>query len=84
MPRGGSPSGNSDGDGKVVWEYVTGQFMNTRLRNGHTLIGNGSGHNVLEVNSAGEIVWSLSQRELPGIEPLGHHCGGITRSLHDR
>ena len=37
-------------------------------RNGHTLIGNGSGHNVLEVNSAGEIVWSLSQWELPGIE----------------
>jgi hypothetical protein len=42
-------------------------FSAVRLANGNTLIGGGNGHCVLEVNPAKEIVWSVTQRELPGI-----------------
>ena len=38
-----------------------------RLKNGNTLIGGGNNNRVLEVNPKGEIVWSLGQKELPGI-----------------
>ncbi|MFZ4731797.1 MAG: DUF4432 family protein [Pirellulales bacterium] len=38
-----------------------------RLANGNTLIGTGNGHSVLEVTPAKEIVWQLSQTDLPGI-----------------
>jgi hypothetical protein len=38
-----------------------------RLANGNTLIGTGNGHSVLEVTPAKEIVWKLSQTDLPGI-----------------
>ena len=39
-----------------------------RLANGNTLIGTGNGHSVIEVSPAKEIVWKLSQDELPGIQ----------------
>ena len=42
-------------------------FNATRLANGNTLIGTGNGHSVLEVTPAKEIVWKLTQNELPGI-----------------
>lgn len=42
-------------------------FSAVRLPNGNTLIGGGNGHCVLEVNPAKEIVWKITQRELPGI-----------------
>lgn len=42
-------------------------FSAVRLPSGNTLIGTGNGHGVLEVNPKGEIVWQLSQNELPGI-----------------
>jgi hypothetical protein len=42
-------------------------FSAIRLPNGNTLIGAGNGHSVLEVSPAKEIVWSVSQNELPGI-----------------
>ncbi|HET6249053.1 MAG TPA: PQQ-binding-like beta-propeller repeat protein [Tepidisphaeraceae bacterium] len=38
-----------------------------RLPNGNTLIGGGNNNRVLEVNPAGKIVWSIDQKELPGI-----------------
>ena len=39
-----------------------------RLPNGNTLIGGGNSHSVLEVSPAKEIVWQLTQDELPGIQ----------------
>jgi hypothetical protein len=43
-------------------------FSAIRLPNGNTLIGTGNGHSVLEVTSAGKILWSLHQNDLPGIQ----------------
>ena len=71
-----------DRDGKVVWEYnleLTGPETPThrghgtdvysayRLPGGNTLIGGGNNNRVLEVNPAGETVWSLESGEIPGI-----------------
>lgn len=58
-----------DGDGKVVWEYKTGTkvYSAIRLKNGNTLIGMGDGHKVIEVNKEGKTVWSVEEKELPGI-----------------
>ncbi len=42
-------------------------FSASRLSNGNTLIGAGNGHSVLEVTPAKEIVWKVSQKDLPGI-----------------
>jgi hypothetical protein len=42
-------------------------FSATRLPNGHTLIGGGNGHCVLEVDRAGKVVWKIEQNDLPGI-----------------
>ena len=38
-----------------------------RLENGNTLIAAGNGNRVIEVSPAGEILWSIDQKELPGI-----------------
>ena len=71
-----------DRDGKVVWEYsleLTGPETPThrghgtdvysayRLQGGNTLIGGGNNNRVLEVDSGGEIVWSLDSGDIPGI-----------------
>ncbi len=50
-----------DSDGKIVWEYVAGTrvYGAIRLRNGNTLIATGSGHSVLEVTPAKEVVWEI-------------------------
>ncbi|MEW6159743.1 MAG: hypothetical protein AB1813_20120, partial [Verrucomicrobiota bacterium] len=42
-------------------------FSAVRLPNGHTLIGAGNGHAVLEVTPAKQIVWKIEQHDLPGI-----------------
>jgi hypothetical protein len=42
-------------------------FSAIRLPDGNTLIGTGNGHSVLEVTPDAEIVWSVTQNELPGI-----------------
>lgn len=42
-------------------------FSASRLANGHTLIGTGNGHSVLEVDRAGKTLWKISQNDLPGI-----------------
>lgn len=38
-----------------------------RLPNGNTLIGGGNNNRVLEVDREGKVVWSVDQKELPGI-----------------
>lgn len=43
-------------------------FSALRLPNGNTLIGTGNGHSVIEVTPAKEIVWQLSQNDLPGMQ----------------
>jgi outer membrane protein assembly factor BamB len=61
-------------------------FSAVRLPSGNTLIGTGNGHSVLEVTPDHQIVWSLTQDELPGIRlawvttlevlPNGHYVIG--------
>lgn len=43
-------------------------FAALRLKNGNTLLTTGNGHSVLEVTPEKEIVWSLHQNDLPGIQ----------------
>lgn len=43
-------------------------FSAIRLPNGNTLVGTGNGHSILEVTPAGQMIWSLHQNELPGIQ----------------
>lgn len=38
-----------------------------RLKNGNTVIAGGNNNRVMEVNKDGKIVWSIDQKELPGI-----------------
>ncbi len=64
-----------DAKGNVTWEYAVktaggepaAVFSASRLRNGHTLIGCGNGHRVLEVDQGGKIVWSIEENDVPGI-----------------
>lgn len=58
-----------DATGKVVWEYGVGSavYGAERLVSGNTLIGAGSGHKVLEVDPAGKTVWSVNEKEIPGV-----------------
>jgi outer membrane protein assembly factor BamB len=42
-------------------------FGAVRLPSGNTLIAGGNNNRVIEVNPKGEIVWTLDQKELPGI-----------------
>ena len=39
-----------------------------RLASGNTLIACGNGNRVIEVDPSGKTVWSIEQKELPGIE----------------
>nr|MCU0709879.1 PQQ-binding-like beta-propeller repeat protein [Pirellula sp.] len=59
-----------DRAGKVVWEYNVGSklYSAVRLSNGNTLIGTGDGHRVIEVSPGKEIVWEVTERELPGVQ----------------
>lgn len=63
LDLGGRPRSDGhgpEGHGAEVYGAI-------RLKNGNTLIGGGNNNRVLEVNSAGKIVWSIDQKELPGI-----------------
>jgi hypothetical protein len=57
-----------DKKGKLLWEYETPFecYSAVRLINGNTLIGCGDGHVVLEVNKQKEIVWQVTENEIPG------------------
>ena len=58
--RKASPGHGVEGHGTSVYSAV-------RLANGNTLIGGGNNNRVLEVDPAGKTVWSVDQKELPGI-----------------
>jgi hypothetical protein len=55
-----SPGHGTEGHGTEVYGAV-------RLASGNTLIAGGNNNRVIEVTPAGKIVWSLDQKELPGI-----------------
>ncbi|MEZ5385817.1 MAG: PQQ-binding-like beta-propeller repeat protein [Prosthecobacter sp.] len=57
-----------DGDGKILREQkVPGDPHEAiALKNGNWLVTCGDGHQVVEVNPAGETVWSLGENDLPG------------------
>jgi len=54
------------GHGPEAWGNSL--FSALRLGNGNTLIATGNGHGVIEVTPAKEIVWQVTQDELPGIK----------------
>ncbi|HEX4142370.1 MAG TPA: PQQ-binding-like beta-propeller repeat protein [Pirellulales bacterium] len=58
-----------DDEGQVVWEFEPHSkvYSAIRLAGGNTLIGCGDGHRVIEVDPAGKTVWSVGEKELPGI-----------------
>jgi hypothetical protein len=58
--RPAAPGHGPEGHGTAV-------FGALRLKNGNTLIACGNGNRVIEVTPAGKTVWSLDQKDLPGI-----------------
>ena len=58
--RPASPGHGPEGHGTAVFNAL-------RLRNGNTLIGGGNNNRVFEITPAGKVVWSIDQKELPGI-----------------
>lgn len=63
LDLGGRPRSNGhgpEGHGVEVFGAV-------RLTNGNTLIAGGNNNRVLEVTTEGKVVWSVDQKELPGI-----------------
>jgi hypothetical protein len=55
-----SPGHGPEGHGVEVYGAV-------RLTNGNTLIAGGNNNRVLEVDKAGKVVWSIDQKEVPGV-----------------
>lgn len=53
------------GHGPEAWGNSC--FAAVRLANGNTLISTGNGHGILEVTPEKQIVWQITQKELPGI-----------------
>jgi outer membrane protein assembly factor BamB len=64
VPLFGKPK--KGGHGPEAWGNSL--FCAIRLKNGNTLIATGNGHSVIEVTPAKEIVWQVTQDELPGIK----------------
>lgn len=63
-----------DAGGQVIRRFPEGRYSALRLDNGNTLISCGDKGLIIEVNPAGQLVWSLGKTELPGIE-LGFIAG---------
>jgi hypothetical protein len=59
--------GKKEAPGHGPESFGTSVFGAVRLANGNTVIAGGNNHRVLEVDRAGKVVWSLDQKELPGI-----------------
>jgi hypothetical protein len=55
-----APGHGPEGHGNAVYSAV-------RLANGNTVIGGGNNNRVVEIDRAGKIVWSVDQKDLPGI-----------------
>lgn len=47
--------------------YGVSVYGAVRLANGNTVIAGGNNHRVIEVDPAGKVVWTIDQKELPGI-----------------
>ncbi|TWT92081.1 beta-propeller domain-containing protein [Stieleria varia] len=74
-------------EGKVVKEFATDAedlggreaknwpFTAIRLENGNTLICLTNGNKVIEVDAEGNVVWKVSNEDLPG-NPIDDACGG--------
>jgi hypothetical protein len=63
LDLGGQPSApghGPEGHGTSVYGAI-------RLASGNTLVAGGNNNRVLEVNKDGKVVWSIDQKELPGI-----------------
>jgi hypothetical protein len=63
LDLGNRPASNGhgpEGHGTAVYGAI-------RLGNGNTVIAGGNNNRVLEVDKAGKVVWSIDQKELPGI-----------------
>lgn len=60
--------GRERANGHGVEAFGNQCYSAIRLKNGNTLIGTGNGHSVIEVTNAGQVVWSLHQNDLPGIQ----------------
>lgn len=60
-------AGRPESPGHGVEGHGTACYGAVRLKNGHTLIACGNGNRVIEVDPAGKTVWSVEQKELPGI-----------------
>lgn len=58
--RPASPGHGPEGHGTSVFGAI-------RLTNGNTVIAGGNNNRVLEVDRDGKVVWSIEQKELPGI-----------------
>jgi hypothetical protein len=58
--RPASPGHGPEGHGTAVYGAI-------RLGNGNTVIAGGNNNRVMEVDSKGKVVWSIDQKELPGI-----------------
>ncbi|HVJ67589.1 MAG TPA: WD40 repeat domain-containing protein [Caulifigura sp.] len=61
-------AGRPESPGHGVEGHGTSCYCALRLKNGNTLIACGNGNRVIEVDPAGKTVWSVDQKELPGIE----------------
>ncbi len=55
-------------DGRIVRKFVDGRYSATRLANGNTLIACGDSHRLIEVDANDQIVWSVADDEIPGIQ----------------
>lgn len=60
-------AGRERSEGHGPEGHGTEVFGAIRLPNGNTLIAGGNNNRVIEVTRAGKVVWSLEQKELPGI-----------------
>ncbi|MBX3442172.1 MAG: PQQ-binding-like beta-propeller repeat protein [Planctomyces sp.] len=60
-------AGRPESPGHGPEGHGTSLYSALELPSGNILIGGGNNNRVVEVNRAGEIVWSVDQRELPGI-----------------
>jgi hypothetical protein len=60
-------AGRPESPGHGPEGHGTSLYSAYRLPSGNTLIGGGNNNRVIEVNAKGEVVWSVDQKELPGI-----------------
>ena len=60
-------AGRPASPGHGVEGHGTSLYSAYRLDNGNTLIGGGNNNRVIEVSPAGKVVWSVDQKELPGV-----------------